>query len=252
MNLIDTHCHLNLEEHFADPSATIAEAHAVGVGRLIVVGIDLATSRRAIALAEQHPSLYATIGIHPNSSADKFDMSEIEALVSHPKVVAIGEIGLDYHWDYATKEQQFASLHAQLDLADRLDKPVVFHCREAYDDLLTILEARRRGPWLLHCFSGSQSDADRAIRLGCTFGVDGPITYPKAGDLRQIVGGLSHDRLVVETDSPYLTPVPFRGKPNRPSNVVFVNRGLADCLGLTEAACSELTTRNAERFFRLP
>jgi TatD DNase family protein len=144
------------------------------------------------------------------------------------------------------------ALVAQLDLAVRLAKPVVFHAREAYPELLDFLETRPPHPYLLHCFAGDGTDAERALRLGATFGVDGPITYKNADDLRGVIAQIPHDRLVIETDSPYLPPIPYRGKPNRPAYVTRVNEGLAAVLGISPAECAEITTANAERFFNLP
>jgi TatD DNase family protein len=253
MSLIDTHCHLNLWENHGDPTLAIAEAHEAGVDRLIVVGIDRKSSERAVELAEQHWGIYAVVGVHPNSAAGfvSSDLDWVAELVEHPKVLAIGEIGLDYHWDLASKPEQMACLMAQLELASELAVPVVFHCRKAYEDLLTCLEARPTHPYLLHCFSGTVEDAQRAMKLDAYFGVDGPITY-KNSSLPSVVAALPLDRLVVETDSPYLAPDPFRGKPNQPKHVVLVNRKLAEVKGVTEIEMADWTTRNAERFFRLP
>ena len=252
--LIDTHCHLNFPDKFPDPAATIEEAKRAGVDRLIVIGCDPESSRNAVALADQFPNVFAAVGWHPTYTAGytRASLDEIEAMLSNPKVVAVGEIGLDYHWDYSTPEQQRIALFDQLDLASRLDKPIVFHAREAYPDLLDILEARPPHAYLLHCFAGDTRDAQRALALGSCFGVDGPITYKNAGELREIIGQIPADRIVVETDSPYLPPVPFRGKPNTPAYVVHVNNALAGVLGLTPEACAAQTTANAEQFFRLP
>jgi TatD DNase family protein len=250
---IDTHCHLNLAEHFPDPAAAIKEAQDAGVARIIVVGIDLPMSRRALEIADAHDGVYAVVGVHPNSAAayQASHLSEIEEMLRHPKAVAIGEIGLDYHWDFATPDQQRVALFDQLDLAESTGKPVVFHCRKAYPDLLSLLEKRKQLSWLFHCFAGTMADARRAVEIGAWFGVDGPITYPKSHELRDIVETLPRDRIVIETDAPYLTPAPFRGKPNHPSYVRFVSAGLAAILSLELDECAELTTANAERFFGL-
>jgi TatD DNase family protein len=165
--------------------------------------------------------------------------------------VALGEIGLDYHWDYATPDQQRIALLDQLELARKLAKPVVFHCRDAYPDLLTILEEQPTHRYLFHCFAGNQEDARRALALGAMFGVDGPITYKKADALREVIAMIPRDRLVLETDSPYMAPTPHRGKPNRPAFVPFVNEGLAATLGISQEECASLTTANAKRFFGL-
>lgn len=253
ISLIDTHCHLNLTDKFPDPSTAIKEAQQEGIDRMIIVGVDVATSRIAIEISERHEGVFAAVGVHPNYACDyqPGDISTIKTMLKHPRVVAIGEIGLDYHWDYATPEQQRIALFAQLDLADATSSPVVFHCRKAYPDLISILERRARGKWLFHCFSGDQEDAKRAIALDTYFGVDGPITYPKSNELREVVQSLPRDRIVVETDAPYLSPAPIRGKPNHPSYVRFVNAGLAATLGLELDESAALTTQNAERFFGL-
>lgn len=252
--LIDTHCHLNLTDHFPDPASEVAFAKYLDVERLIVVGVDLESSQIALDLAERFEEVFAVVGIHPNHSADYKSewISAVQTMLEHPKAVALGEIGLDYHWDYATREQQYAALSDQLDLATSIATPVVFHCREAYGDLLDILEQRvanRNAPWLLHCFSGTKQDALMAMDLDCYFGVDGPITYKNAGDLRDLVRDLPRDRIVIETDAPYLTPVPYRGKPNRSGYVVYVNNMLASLWGVSIELASAQTTENAQRFF---
>lgn len=252
--LIDTHCHLNLTEHFPDPGAEVDFAKSCGVGHLVVVGIDIPSSQRAIDLAEHYPEVYAIAGIHPNHSSayEPGQIPVLKEMLDHPKVVALGEIGLDYHWDYATRGQQYDALKAQLDLAEECQIPVVFHCREAYGDLLDILESRsRRQRWLLHCFAGDQTDARRAIALDCYFGVDGPITYKNAQPLRDLVMTLPRDRVVIETDAPYLTAVPHRGKPNRPGYVAHVNSMLASLWGCTQEQAGEITSGNARRFFEM-
>lgn len=258
--LIDTHCHLNLYDHFPDPAAEVEFARSMGVERLIVVGVDLPTSQIAIDLADRFQEIYSVAGIHPNHAANfsPSDIPKLREMLSHPKVVALGEVGLDYHWDFATREQQYEALKAQLDLAEETQTPIVFHCREAYEDLLDILESRyssqstdHKPHLLLHCFAGSPQDAQRAIALGCYFGVDGPLTYKNAQDLRDLVQTLPRDRVVIETDAPYLTPVPHRGKPNRPGYVAHVNSMLATLWQISQDEAAEITTDNARTFFQL-
>lgn len=251
MELFDTHCHLNLEESFPDPDTAIEEAWQAGVTRLCVVGIDLESGLRALELADRHEQVYAIVGWHPNS-ADDFDAEAlrlVREMLTHPKAVALGEIGLDYHWDFAMKEQQLECLVQQLDLAEDLGLPVVFHCREAYGDLLDLLEARPIRPYLFHCFSGSLEVAGRALELGGILGFDGPITYKKGEETRSLLAGLGEEQFVLETDSPYLTPEPFRGKPNRPALLPYVNTAAAACRGMSVEACAAATTANARRFF---
>ncbi|HTQ10480.1 MAG TPA: TatD family hydrolase [Fimbriimonadaceae bacterium] len=251
--LIDTHCHLNDSAAFPNPAATVAEAVEAGVTRMFVVGVDAEDSRRAVDLAERFTEVYAIVGWHPNhaESYSREGLDAIGQMLAHPKVVALGETGLDFHWSYATPEKQKAALLEQIALAGKLGKPVVLHCREAYPQLLDILESIEILPYLFHCFAGDEEDAKRAFGLGCYFGVDGPISFKKSGQLREILKWLPRDRIVVETDSPYLSPEPHRGKPNKPANVALVNAALASTLGMTEEECAAMTTANAERFFRL-
>lgn len=252
MRLIDTHCHLNDTKAFPDPGAAVEEAQAAGVEKLVVVGIDTESSRLAVELAERFEPVYAVVGWHPTHTSS-FSSEELEVvgeMLEHPKVVALGEIGLDYHWDYATREEQYRALEAQLDLAEARGVPVVFHCREAEGDLLDVLERRAvRVPYLFHCFAGSAEDAARGLALGGVFGVDGPITFKSRDDLRGVVKGIGLERMVVETDAPWMTPVPYRGQRNRPAWVALVNEGLAGVFGISAEECALATTRNAERFF---
>lgn len=253
MRLIDTHCHLYDAKAFPDPAATVLEAAQCGVDRLVVVGVDTETSREALALAERFEGVYAVVGWHPTSAA-QYSVSalvEIEAMLSHRKVVAVGEVGLDFYWDKSTPEEQYRCLEDHLNLAARCGKPVVFHCREANDELLAFLEKRPRRPYLFHCFSGDEGHARRAMALDAYFGVDGPITYPKNDALRSLFASLPSERIVVETDSPYMAPVPHRGERNRPAWVVHVNEALALALGMGAEECAAMTTNNAERFFGL-
>jgi TatD DNase family protein len=252
--MVDTHCHLNLVDHFPDPSSTVERAVQGGVDRMIVVGIDDETSQIAVDLADRFDAVYACVGWHPTSAAKYQSIGRIEALCAHPKVVAIGEIGLDYHWDYSTPEQQRVATEAHWELACRLQMPVVFHCREAYDDLIDWLESRDAYPpaCVLHCFAGDASHARRALALQQTevfFGIDGPITFKNAGALREIVAGLPHDRLLLETDAPYLTPHPHRGKPNEPAMIPLICDGLAAALSTSNAEAAAVTTANAFRAF---
>ena len=253
MRLIDTHCHLNDAKAFPDPAGAVREANEAGVEKMIVVGVDERTSGRALQLTEEIDCLYAVVGWHP-TSADEYrrdSLDRIERMLEHPKAVALGEIGLDFYWDKTTPEQQYACLRDQLELAARTGASVVFHCRDAYDELLSLLEDLDRVPYLFHCFGGDFVQAQRAVALGAYFGVDGPISYPKNHDLRSVFSGLPRDRILVETDSPYMAPVPNRGKPNRPAWVVHVNEALAGALEISPGECAELTTANADRFFGL-
>ena len=249
--LIDTHCHLQDPEAFPDPEAEIRLAREAGVERVIVVGVNLEDWGRAIAFAERFDEVFALVGWHPNyvTGYTLASLDRLRDLLSHPKVLALGEIGLDYHWDFAPREMQHRALRHQLDIAKELDLPVVFHAREAYPDLLDVLSEYLPLRTLFHCFAGTAEDAARAVSYGSYFGVDGPVSYKKADELRSVLRTIPRDRLVIETDSPYMSPVPFRGKPNRPAYVAEVNAALSVCLDLSVEACADLTTANAERFF---
>jgi TatD DNase family protein len=249
--LIDTHCHLNDAKAFPDPRAEIDAALAAGVERLIVVGTAPEDWERAVRMAETYAEVWAIVGWHPNYTADydRSTLARLRELLAHPRVLALGEIGLDYHWAYAERTVQFEALRDGLDLASELGKPVVFHAREAYSDLLDVLEHRPPHPYLFHCFAGTPEEGARAARLGAYFGVDGPITYPKAEDLRETIRSLPFESLVVETDAPYMSPVPYRGKPNRPAHVREVTEGLAKALSKSFEEVESQTTATARAFF---
>jgi TatD DNase family protein len=251
--LTDTHCHLNLSEYFPEPLGAIERARAAGVKRIVNVGIDDATSRAAVKLANANDGVFACVGWHPTSAAKYTDVDIVAELCSHPMTIAIGEIGLDYHWDYSTPEEQFRSLNAHWSLACELQMPVVFHCREAYDDLLDWLAEQSTYPptCVLHCFAGSADQAAKALSLPTHlyFGVDGPITYKNADGLREIVSALPTDRILLETDSPFLTPHPHRGKPNEPAMIPLICQRLAEVFNMAVEECAELTDANAKAAF---
>ena len=251
MRIIDTHCHLYDAEAFPNPAYAIEEANRHDIDKMIVVGTNAETSRKAVELAERFVGVFAVVGWHPNCAADysSDQIAVLDELAKSPTVVAIGEMGLDYHWDYATREQQEKCLFDQLEWAETIKKPIVFHCREAYDDLLTILEKRSVGPCVVHCFGGNEEQASRALALGAYLGVDGPITFPKSDELRAVIGSAPRDRILVETDAPYLAPVPHRGKPNEPANVRFVVEAIAKVWGVSTEQAAQITTENAQRLF---
>lgn len=253
MNLIDTHCHLYDKEAFPDPAAVVDEALNAGVKRLVVIGIDDETSRQALELADRFPCVYATVGWHPNHAAeyDRAKLSELERLAKHPRCLAIGEIGFDFYWDHATPEQQEACLRDQLALADALQKPTVFHCRKAYTSLLALVAENPLPNMIFHCFSGTDDEAARILSWGGYLGVDGPLTYPKAEALRASFASFPRDRVLIETDAPYMSPHPHRGERNKPAWVALVNAELARIWGVSEEECGDITTANAERAYRL-
>lgn len=261
MRLVDTHCHLNFGQYDDDRDAVIERAAQKGVARIINPAVDLESSRAGIALAERYEAVYAAVGVHPNSTADftSADIDAIRALADHPKVIAIGEIGLDYYWDKSPVARQQEALQAQLDLAKALELPVIIHNRDASDDIMPVLSAWARDlpPTLhgragvLHSFSASADIAEQALSAGFYIGFTGPLTFKKAEDLRGIARAVPLDRVLVETDAPFLTPEPYRGKRNEPAHVYYVADRLAALHRVTTEQMATITTRNAERLFNI-
>ena len=259
--LVDTHCHLNFHRFDHDRAAVLRRAREAGVERVIAPAIDLPTCHEVLALAEECEGIFAAVGVHPNSSADFNDASvdTVRQLAAHPRVVAIGEIGLDYYRDKSPKSAQMAAFKAQLDLAAELALPVIIHNREAQDDVVATLDRwaatapdELRGRLgVLHSFSASQGIAQRAVELGFYLGFTGPLTFKKADELREIASQTPLDRLLVETDAPFLAPVPYRGKRNEPAHVRYINARLAQLHGMTADGMAWQTTSNAETLFAL-
>lgn len=263
MRLIDTHCHLDFNSYDGLRDEIVREAAGAGVTRILNPGTDLDRSRAAVELAARYPGVYAAVAIHPNSTAAWSDgwIEALRALAAQPKVVAIGEIGLDYYWDESPKATQWRAFEAQLALASELELPVIIHNRDASDDVLDILArwvptlppALRDRPGVLHSFSAPQSAAERGLSLGFCLGFTGPVTFKNADDLRHIAARVPDDRILVETDGPFLTPHPYRGRrPNRPAYVRFIAERLAALRVVSDEAFAAQTTANAERLFRLP
>lgn len=249
----DTHCHFDFPAFDLDREAALQRAQAAGVTRLVIPGTDLETSRRAVALAERYPGIYAAVGVHPNS-ADNFSpnvLSEIRILAKHPKVVGIGEIGIDLYWRKVSLMAQKEAFRHQIRLANELGKPIIVHDRDAHAEVMQALREQRpiMGA-VLHSFSGDQAMADAALALGFYLGVDGPLTYKKSEALRAIFAAAPLDRILIETDAPYLTPHPHRGQRNEPAYVRLVAEKLAEIRKTTLEGIATATTQNAERFFR--
>lgn len=263
MNLIDTHCHLNFDSYDQDLPDVLKRAAEAGVQRVINPGVDAESSRAGIALAEKFPGVvFAAVGIHPNSTAD-FTSSlledEIKPLVDAPGVIAIGEIGLDYYWDKSPKDMQRRAFEAQLALAKACELPVIIHNREASEDVIAILEdwardlppALKTRPGVLHSFSAPAEIAERALAAGFYLGFTGPITYKNADLLRRVAATVPLDRILVETDGPFLTPIPHRGERNEPAYIPIIARRLASLKTVSADEMAEATTANAERLFAL-
>ena len=253
--LFDTHAHLHDPAFADDRAAVLARARAAGVARLLTIGTDPETSRAAIALAAEHADVYAAVGIHPHDAAqaDAAALETIATLARAPKVVAIGEIGLDYYRNLSPPEAQARVLRAQLALARATGKPILLHCRDAHGDLLAALEADGLGGGgIMHCFSGDLDVARRCVGLGLLISVAGPVTYPNARRLPEVVRAVGLDRLVVETDCPYLPPQPWRGQRNEPAYLPVTAARLAELCGVTPTVAAARTTANACALLGIP
>ncbi len=251
MSWTDTHCHLNHPDLLSEWEAVVARAQQGGVQRFVVVGYDLESSQRAVQLAEQHPSLYATVGIHPHDATqwNSATHQQLVTLCQHPRVVALGEIGLDFYRDFSPREVQYEAFHAQMRLAQTLQLPVVIHCRDAYDPLLETLAEYPAVRGVLHCFSGTEAHARRGLELGYWLGIGGVVTFRSANSLRAIVREVPRERIVLETDAPYLAPHPYRGKRNEPAYIPLIAGQVAALWGMPLEALAELTEQNVRQLF---
>lgn len=251
--LVDTHTHLNAAEFDDDRAEVISRARSAGVDRMVVIGFDLTTSLLAVELAEQHDGLFATVGIHPCyvNEAEADDADTVEGLFSHPKVVGIGETGIDLHWDKSTYDLQEKYFRLHLDWGRRYNMPVIVHDREAHDEILTILETENAADLsvILHCFTGDLAMMEKATAAGFYLGFGGIATFKNA-DLGDVISSVPSDRILVETDAPYLAPTPYRGRRNEPAYVVNTAEALARHRGLSLEELALITTRNAERVFK--
>jgi TatD DNase family protein len=258
VSLIDSHCHLDSKEFDADRGEVIQRALDAGVEHMVAIGTgngppDL---EAGIRLTEKHPAFYATVGIHPHDAgkAGPADFKNLASLLGHSKVVAVGEIGLDYHYDFSPREAQHAVFIEQMAIAAAANKPIVIHTREAWGDTLDLIEKH----WtphgiggIMHCFSGGPAEAQRALDLGFYLSFGGIVTFPKALDLQQAAKQAPSNRILVETDSPYLAPVPKRGKRNEPALVVHTARKLAELRGESFEEVCQITTENFQKLLML-
>jgi TatD DNase family protein len=251
--LVDTHCHLHLLE--PSPDQVVAEARAEGVGHLVDVGIDLDSSRQAAATAARLQHVSATAGVHPHdaTSLDQRVLAELRGLLADAPVVAVGETGLDYYRDHSPREVQRAAFAAHVRLARELDKALVVHCRDAFADVLAILDGEGAPSRVVfHCFSGDERVAASVVEAGWYVSFAGTVTFRNAPELRAACAVVPLDRLVLETDSPFLSPHPYRGRPNRPGRVAVTAETVAAVHGTPLEEIAAVTTRNAARAFRLP
>jgi TatD DNase family protein len=253
--LIDSHCHLDYYTEVERPEV-LARAAAAGVAEMVTIGTTLAQSQRLPAIAVAQPNLWCTVGVHPHHAAEAPVPSpeDVAALTAHPRVIGIGESGLDYFYDRSPRDVQQAGFRAHIRAARMAGLPLAIHARDADGDIAAILQDERDTggdfSFLLHCFSSSRALAEAAVAIGGYISFSGILTFPKSHELREIARDLPADRLLVETDAPYLAPVPFRGKRNEPAYVAHTARVLAEVRGLEPAALADLTTTNFRRLFR--
>ena len=253
MNIFDTHTHLNVENFTGKEAEEIAFAREFGVTKMNIVGFDAETIEKSLALSRQYDELYSTIGWHP-TEAGSYTQEVEDMLVSHlhdPKVIALGEIGLDYHWMTTPKEVQERVFRRQIQLSKDLDLPFVVHTRDALDDTYEIIKSEGVGPCggIMHSYSGSLEMAERFIQLGMMISFSGVVTFKKAVDVQEAAQNLPLDKILVETDAPYLAPVPKRGRENRTAYTRYVVDKIAELRALTSEEVAKATSDNAKRLF---
>ena len=251
--LVDSHCHLDFPDFASELDAVVARAEAAGVGRIVTISTRVRRHADVLAIAERFPNVFCSVGTHPHNAHEELDVTAADLVqrARHPKVVAIGEAGLDYHYDYSPRGAQEQGLRAHIAAARETGLPLVIHCREADADMARILEEETaRGPFaaVLHCFTGSRELALAGIRLGLYVSFTGILTFKNSANLREIAAELPADRILVETDAPYLAPGRFRGKRNEPAYVVETAKVLAETRGTT---LDEIARQTTENFFRL-
>lgn len=244
---IDSHAHIQLSQFNRDRDAVLKRAHEAALSAILVIGFDVETSFGAVALAEKHEKLYATVGMHPHDAKDLTPdvLQNFRDLAAHPKVIALGEMGLDYYRNLSPRRVQKAAFEKQLDMAEELNMPIVIHNRDAYMDILPILEARGekiRG--VLHCFTGNVALMHRSLAIGFYIGIGGIVTYRNAEDVQTVAREVPADRLLIETDCPWLAPQFRRGKRNEPAYVRAVAEKIAELRSTAVETIGEITTRN--------
>ncbi len=257
--LIDTHTHIADPEFDTDRDAMIERALAANVKKMIVIGTGLESSQRAVKLAEKHPFLWATVGLHPHDAKEMDDvlLEKLSQLADHPKVVAWGEMGFDLYYNHSTIKEQRYALIEQIRLAKLKRLPLVIHTRDAWEETFRLFEeedvqehAETIGT-VLHCFTGDKTIAERGVRLGCYLSFSGIMTFPKAREVQEAAASADISRIVIETDAPYLSPQGFRGKRNEPAHVSVIAKKLAEIRDMPLDTLSRVTSQNAERLFQL-
>ncbi|CAH2402132.1 TatD family hydrolase [Mesorhizobium ventifaucium] len=251
--LVDSHCHLDFPDFAEERAAIVARALAAGIGRMVTISTRVKRFQQVLEIAESFDEVYCSVGTHPHNAAEELDVT-VEALVrlsAHPKVVAIGEAGLDYFYDHAPRDAQAQGFRTHIAAARETGLPLVIHARDADSDMAEILEdetGKGAFPFVLHCFSSGRRLAEIGVTLGGYVSFSGIVTFKNSAELRAIAADVPHDRLLVETDAPYLAPIPFRGKRNEPAYVAHTAKVLAETIGVSEAEIAAVTTDN---FFRL-
>lgn len=250
--MIDTHCHLNDPQFDGIVDQMVSNFLQAGVNAAICIGCEIETSRQAVDIAEKFDSVYATVGVHPDD-CDKYDQAKLENLIlSSDKVLAVGEIGLDYYHTKENKEQQKQVFISQVKLAKKYNLPIVVHCRDAYKDTLEILTqyASFENGVVMHCYSGSIEFARQLLKLGVKFSFTGVVTYKNAANVQEVVKNLPLESFFFETDCPYLSPVPKRGQRNEPQNVIHTLKFVADLRNMDYKELEAITDENAKKFFK--
>ncbi|MEI3613535.1 TatD family hydrolase [Pseudogracilibacillus sp. SO30301A] len=253
--LFDTHVHLNARQFKEDVEEVIARAHNKGVKQMVVVGFDNETIPLAIDIAEKHANIYAAVGWHPVDAIDYKEehLSMLEKLSDHEKVVALGEMGLDYHWDTSPKDVQENVFRKQIQLARRVNMPIIIHNREATSDVIHILQEENAKDigGIMHCFSGNITEMEACLEMNFYISLGGPVTFKNAKEVKEVAKVIPIDRLLIETDAPYLAPHPYRGKRNEPAFVTLVAEQIATLREMKYEELCHITTENAKKVFRI-
>jgi len=254
---VDSHAHLDMEQFNLDRDEVIQRGLSADVRQVVTVGIDISSSLKAISLSKNYPPVFAAVGIHPHNAhlCDRKTIKRIESISTEEKVVAIGEIGLDFYRNRASRRNQRRCFKQQLEIAMRSNLPVVVHDREAHEEVLEILSslpATGGSRGVIHCFSGDIALAEAFIEMGYFISIPGTVTFANAGLIHKVVAGISLDALLIETDSPFLTPIPYRGRRNEPCRVVHTAQKIADIRGITLEEVATQTSKNARQLFGLP
>lgn len=252
---IDTHCHLDMDRYNDDVSEVIDRAKDAGVSTIMTIGIDLASSMRVVELCSTHKNVYGAVGIHPHYAPECDDaaLDQLRKLAKTAKIVAYGEIGIDRYRDYAPIEKQVEAFDMQLHLARELNLPVIIHDRDAHDEILTILKEHAPFPagGVIHCFSGDKKVAQQFLELGFHLSIPGVVTFKKAFELQEATASIPLERLLLETDGPFLAPEPFRGKRNEPAYVLYTAEKVAKLHNISLEALADATSKNAEDLFKI-